>query len=139
MVAIYWDANALVDAVEKEGSALPRVMARLRSKGWSLLTSELSIAEVLVVPIRQEKAELMAIYDELLGNGRLVATIPVDRAVLIESAAVRARSSQKLPDSILVATASLAGCRFLVSSDKGLRLPKGLDRVAIEDAETIGT
>lgn len=139
MTAIYWDANALIDAVEKEGSDLPDVMARLRLKGWSLMTRELSIAEVLVVPIREEKTQIIAIYEELLGDGSLVETVPVDRAVLRESAAVRARSGQRLPDSIQVATATLSKCRFLISSDKGLRLPRGMDRVAIEDAETIGT
>lgn len=139
MQAIYLDANALIEAVEKEGSTLLRSMTALRSLGYRLVTSELSLAEVLVVPVKINEPELISIYEALLGGTELIEVAPVSRSILRESAAVRARTGQKLPDAIHVATAVLTECGLLISSDKGLRLPDGMKRVAVDDAETIGS
>jgi predicted nucleic acid-binding protein len=136
---IYLDANALIEAVEKEGSNLLRSLATFRSDGITLLTSELSLAEVLVVPMRMGDDDLMGIHESLLGENGLVATIPVDRAVLRESAFVRAKTGQKLPDAIHIATAALSDCEIFVSSDKRLRLPNPIRQVAADEVKSIGT
>lgn len=138
MSRIYLDANALIDAVERQDSRLAETLANLDARGWVLLTSQMSLAEILVVPIKEERTELIAIYDDLLGPDRLVRTVPVDEAVLRESAALRARSNQKLPDAIHVATARLSRCSILLSSDKGLKLPEEIRQVSIDGADAIG-
>jgi predicted nucleic acid-binding protein len=89
--------------------------------GLKLVTSELSLSEVLVGPIRLSDDILATAYLNLLTDDPIFELLPVTRDILIESSRIRARSSARLPDSVHVATAILSGCRLIVSYDRRLR------------------
>ena len=135
--SLYLDANALIAAVESPKPDLFNCMKRLKARGLELLSSELSLAEVLPNPVKQERADLIDIYEDIIRVGGLVTAIPVGRPILRISVELRTRFGGKLPDAIHLATATMSGCRVIVSSDKRLRLPEGLRRLAAEDVSAL--
>ena len=135
--SLYLDANALIAAVESPKPDLFNCMKRLKARGLELLSSELSLAEVLPNPVKQERADLIDIYEDIIRVGGLVTAIPVGRPILRISVELRTRFGGKLPDAIHLATATMSGCRVIVSSDKRLRLPEGLRRFAAEDVSAL--
>ncbi len=130
---IYVDANVLIEAVEGPGDTLLADPGSLVANGTRVVTSDLTLAEVPTRPVRERSVEIIAIYEELLSGRELIESLAVDRDVLRKSAETRAWLGGKLPDSIHVATAVLVGCSVIVSSDRRLRVPAGLTRVATSD------
>lgn len=138
MTSIYLDTNALIRLVETEDDLFDRLLDNVRDQGDRLCTSEFTLAEVLVIPLRENDVEKVGVYETLFADESAIAVIPVDRAVLRRSAELRAEDRGKAPDAIHVATAALSGCRILVSSDQRLRLPPGMTRVGTDDVLDIG-
>ncbi|WP_183191777.1 PIN domain-containing protein [Ancylobacter tetraedralis] len=130
----YLDTNAFIEAVETPGRTAEAFGMVLQRAGRSNLpiasvTSELTLAELLVKPIRDRDEALVAAYNNLLaGGGEAVATIPISLDILRDAARILAHhKGLKLPDAIHVATAERASCTQILSSDKrlqsGTRLP----------------
>ena len=120
---IYLDTNVFVVAVEGEEtdvrSAIWRLFAAGASKGAALVTSELSMAELLVKPLQLELNALAAIYSDLLSDGDGFAMVPVSRDILIRAAHIRKDDKAiKLPDAIHLATADHSGCSAFLTGDK---------------------
>ncbi|WP_187301296.1 MULTISPECIES: type II toxin-antitoxin system VapC family toxin [unclassified Aureimonas] len=134
MAAVYLDANILIESVEGPHADFLRLVRRLTGEGRRFVTSELTLAEVLTKPFAEASSDLLCIYEDLLAADGLVETLPVDRAVLRESARLRAEIGAKLPDMIHLATARLAGCEILVSNDKRLRDKGPIERLSILEA-----
>ncbi len=134
-VRLYVDTNILIYAVE---GARPEALALLEAVDAGVIavvTSELTLAEVLVAPLRNGQQDIAATYEALLGcdeSGRL-DVVPVSRTVLMESARLRATVGGKLPDAIHVATALTEGCGFLLTEDRLLVVPDNLRKLTLED------
>lgn len=133
---IYVDSPAIIYSIEKHP-----VYALAMLSLWSaadrgqlcVVTSEFTLAEVLVRPLREGDPGLAAEYRELLG-GTTVATVPVSRAVLEQAAALRAaHSTLRTPDAIHAATGLTLGCSAFVTNDKALRQVAGLPVCLIAD------
>lgn len=135
MIAAYLDANAIIRFVETDDDLLGILLERARRGALRLCTSEFTLAEVLVLPIRENNIELLEIYEELFSPGGDIDIVPVDRAILRRSAELRATFGSRAPDAIHVATAALAECSIFVSSDLRIHLPEGIGRI---DAEAVG-
>jgi len=131
---IYVDTNALIAIVET-GRPFP-VIERMLADGTALFyTSELTLAEILVVPFRDGDDALVATYQTMASAPSFLTFVPLDRDVLTAAARIRAEKAVKLADAIHVATAAALGCRVVLSSDRRLHLPAGIDRIAVEDAD----
>lgn len=122
---LYLDVNAIIDIVEGS-EAVAECFAELATAagqaGTTILTSELSLAEVLVKPLREQDFGLIVAYNNLLAGGHesQIQTVPVSREVLGLAARVRNRKkSIKLPDAIHIATAEVTKCDAIVTADKG--------------------
>ena len=123
------DANVFISAVEGHdtfASPAQELLAFVETGTANAFTSELTLAEVLVGPIRENNRKLVGDYEGLLGGQTAPTVLPVTRLVFREAANFRAMTRQKLPDAIHVATASLASCRHFISEDAGLKIPAGI-------------
>lgn len=142
LVRVYVDTNALVVAFETTGddSDAMKLLLNASLQGRvSLLTSELTLAEVLVVPERTGNVTLVRAYTQALIWSRAIELVAVTREILIETAQYRARAGQAtvdnadrrnfLPDSIHAVTAIRSGCSTFLANDKRIRLPSGIIRV----------
>lgn len=124
---VYLDANAFIGIVEGTGPRTDRLaplfdrIAEGRLAGW---TSELTLAEVLVQPLRRGDDETADAYRDVLSPRWRMVLVGVDRPILEAAAAIRARFPRlKLPDAIHVATCVQTGCAAFVSADRELPLP----------------
>ena len=133
----YLDTNVFIAAFETIGDH--------QGSAWSLLqavedgrligvTSELTLAELLVKPFERGAMDLAEAYDAMLTPSETLMVCAVDRRLLVEAARLRSsRPGLKLPDAIHVATAARTGCDVMISDDRGLagpamsRIPLGAD------------
>ncbi|BDA82664.1 hypothetical protein Sa4125_02060 [Aureimonas sp. SA4125] len=130
---VYLDTNAIIAFVEEQHKSL-RSIFEMSEKGMChLVTSQITLAEVLVRPMKEKQDWLIALYEELLHEDRLLDVRPIDMPILRESAKLRVALNGKLPDSIHVATALSEKCSVLISSDKRLRVPPGLRCISVDD------
>ena len=130
---VYLDTNAIIRFAESTDTDIIMLFDDAAAGILKLYTSELTLAETLVGPYKTENRRLAEEYETFLQSDDVMTVVPVDRDVLRLSAKLRAEWGGKAPDAIHVATASLQGCKIIVSSDGGLRLPPGMKRVPIEE------
>ena len=97
------------------------------------VTSALTLAEVLVVPFRNNNPGLAQKYEDFLSRGRGLHLVDIDRFILREAAYLRAVSSVKMPDAIQIATALRCGCSTLVTNDRKLPRIPGLKVLQLGD------
>jgi predicted nucleic acid-binding protein len=149
-MCVYLDSNVFIGAVEgtaPDAGAIRALLALADSRPGLLATSELSLAEVSVIPFehmnlspagstasrRADPAVLARDYGDLIADRPGMLLAHVDRSVLTRAAQVRAADKIiRLPDAIHVATAELCGCtHFLTADKKLLRRVKSLDVVPL--------
>jgi predicted nucleic acid-binding protein len=90
-------------------------------------TSELTLLEVLVKPLRDGNVTLATLYRHVLMGTTDFTCLPVSRAVLESAASLRATHGLKTPDAIHAASALDAGCVEFVTNDVGFRRIPGLN------------
>lgn len=79
--------------------------------------SVITAAELLIRPIRAGAADLTFIHTFLRGFPHL-HVLPVDLDVSVQAATIRATTRLPLPDALLVASATLAGCEVVITNDE---------------------
>ena len=131
---VYLDTNPLIYVTEGNPAFKDQIASlfeALDAADARLVTSELTLAEVLVRPLRDQDTGLVEAYERLFDT--LVEMQPVSREVLLLTAQLRAQtSSLRTPDAIHVATAKLVQASHFVSGDGGIRtLPDGMQRVQL--------
>lgn len=88
---------------------------------FSVITSVLTITEVLVYPLRQGNTALAQQYREILFNSQGLTTIEVFPDIAENAAQLRANYNLRTPDAIQMATAIRGGASFFLTNDA--RLP----------------
>lgn len=111
---------------------LEQFWATAKSGEISVVTSELTLLEVLVKPISLGRQLLIDAYDKLLLKSD-VRLLPIDSAILREAARLRATQNFKTPDAIHAATASLSNCGYLISNDLTFRRLADVQVVILSD------
>ncbi|HMD36803.1 MAG TPA: PIN domain-containing protein [Vicinamibacterales bacterium] len=86
-----------------------------------LVTSVLTLLEVLVVPYRARNLSLAERYETLLTRGRGIRLVDVSRDLLRVAAQLRATTTVGTPDAVQLAAAIAANCTTFVTNDR--RLP----------------
>ena len=99
----------------------------------SLVTSTVTIAEVLVHPLRSGRVELVQAYrDILLGSVGLTA-VPVSAEIAELAATIRAGHRSRTPDALQLATAVCSGAAAFITNDRGLPRLGNLEMVFLSD------
>lgn len=133
---IYLDACTIIELLEKttaEALALAELLAHAGGETTCLRTSELTLAEVLVDPLRglidqSPQSENPGSRDRhgwylanLAEDSILIRTCLVTRPVLMRAALMRARiGSMRMPDAIHAATAYEIACSHFITGDRRL-------------------
>ena len=131
---IYLDTNIWIYALEGFPAFAHELTALFQSIDQGHLTavtSELSLAEVLVKPIQNGNASQQDTYKQAISNAPNLQVIPVDRAILIEAAQVRATTSLKVTDALHAATALTAQCSTFLTYDQRFQVLSGLEVVLL--------
>lgn len=130
---VYVDANIVIRLIEVGDDEIRSFVEHLQARDGEMITSELTLTEVLVAPLRKADDGLIRHYEAFLQSGGGVSMVPISRAILRRSAELRARFRDKTPDAIHVASAEAAVCRFFVSGDKRLDVPETLTRIDVDE------
>jgi predicted nucleic acid-binding protein len=91
-----------------------------------LITSALTLLEVLVVPYRTGDHLLAARYESILTRSRGVRIADISRDHLRAAAQLRAKTGVKTPDSLQLVAALSAGCTAFLTNDRELPTVPGL-------------
>lgn len=126
---VYLDTNCVIYAVEciKPYDALPAPLwSAVDSRRLSLITSQLTLLEATIKPIRSTDARLEHLFREfLLASGGL-SLASIDLAVLDRAARIRAATRLATPDAIHAATALGATVSAFLTNDPKFRRVMGL-------------
>ncbi|MDJ0693127.1 MAG: type II toxin-antitoxin system VapC family toxin [Mastigocoleus sp. MO_167.B18] len=126
--AIYVDTSVVIYTIEGNPdyySLLEPLWSKFYAGEIQIISSDLTLMEVLVVPLRNGNNVLVADYEELLLSSQ-VQLIPINQSILRQAANLRATTSLKTPDAIHAATALSASCDQFITNDKGFRNAPGL-------------
>jgi predicted nucleic acid-binding protein len=91
-----------------------------------LVTSALTLLEVLVVPYRSGNHLLARRYEALLTQSRGVRVTEISRDHLRAAAQLRAATSVKTPDSLQLVAAMSARCTVFLTNDRDLPAIPGI-------------
>lgn len=99
-----------------------------------VVTSSLTLLEVLVLPLRAGNVALASQYADILTGSRGVRLVDIDRGQLLASAHLRAvHPGLRTPDAIQLAAALRGGCSVFVTNDRDLPETPGLRVVKLRD------
>ncbi|MBU2622915.1 MAG: PIN domain-containing protein [Proteobacteria bacterium] len=87
---------------------------------FAVVTSTITLLEVLVHPLRSNNRELAAEYRDILLNSRLM-TMEVSNTIAEQAARLRATHNIRTPDAIQISAALNAGASHFFTND--VRLP----------------
>lgn len=124
---VYLDANIFIYLLEgyiEFAPILHQLTDFIDSGKLQTFTSELSLAEVLVKPIRDKNFVLQKLYENAIQTTSNLSVRPIDRDTLIQAAKLRAKSinnAVRLPDTIHLATAQLHHCSYFITNDARLK------------------
>jgi predicted nucleic acid-binding protein len=91
-----------------------------------LVTSAVTLLEVLVVPYRANNKALADRYEALLTRSRGIRLIDLTRDQLRRAAQLRALTGVRTPDALQLTAAHDAGCTAFVTNDRRLPAVSGL-------------
>jgi predicted nucleic acid-binding protein len=97
-----------------------------------VVTSTLTLTEVLVHPYRDGNPDLAERYFQILLHARHLRMIALSPAIAAEAARVRADFQMKTPDAIQLATAKEGGATSFVTNDGELASIPGLRLICLE-------
>lgn len=121
MSRVFWDTNLFIYLFADYGRLSERVAAirqRMLDRGDELLTSTLTLGEILVKPIEAGDARLKATYEEALT--RAATLLPFARETAQVYADIRRDRSIRAPDAIQLACAAHARVDLFLTNDDRL-------------------
>lgn len=121
MSRIFWDTNLFIYLIEDCGKLSDRVAAireHMTERGDQLLTSSLTLGEILVKPIEAARDDLRLAYERALRSAALI--VPFDDGAAVAYAQVRQDRAIRPPDAIQLACAARAGCDLFITNDERL-------------------
>jgi predicted nucleic acid-binding protein len=122
MSRVFLDTNIFIYFIEDEGK-LGRMafelFEKLSKRRDEVLTSTLTLGEILTQPMRLGRHDLVSRYEEAL-NATGVRMLSFDRTAAREYARVRRDKTIRAPDALQLSVAASSGCDLFVTNDKQL-------------------
>jgi predicted nucleic acid-binding protein len=132
---VYVDTAIVIYSIEKFPDYFPLLepmWKQLQTSQIQVITSELTLLETLVMPLRNANTELISRYEAMLLSSE-ISLIPINQAILKAAARIRSTTNLKTPDAIHAATALNLGCTIFLTNDAGLRNVPALSVVVLKD------
>lgn len=122
MSRIFWDTNLFIYLFEDYGQfskTVAGLRAKMLARGDQLLTSTLTLGEILVKPAEQGDIELFGKYEEAIEATSLL--LPFDAPAAKVYASLRCDRALRAPDAIQLACAAAAGVDLFITNDTRLQ------------------
>ena len=121
MSRVFWDTNLFIYLLENRGAPARRVVElreQMLARGDQLLTSALTLGELLVKPIEAGRDDLCERYRESVQAAATV--VPFDVTAAAAYARIRCDRGIRPPDAIQLACAAAAGVDLFITNDERL-------------------
>jgi predicted nucleic acid-binding protein len=135
---VYLDTNPVIYSVEKHPVYWPLLQPlwqAAKAKSIEIISSDLTLMETLVGPLKVGDAALVNAYEQLFLQAQ-TRLLPITQTILRAAAQLRATTKLKTPDALHAATALGAGCALFVTNDSGFRGVASLPLVFLSDLLT---
>lgn len=140
MSRVFWDTNLFIYLFESFGPLSKQVASlrsRMNARNDYLVTSAMTLGEILVKPNQSGDASAVSYYRKLITSTATV--VPFDENAAAVYARIRTDRSLKPPDAIQLACAASAGVDLFITNDArlhpkqvpGIQFIVSLDRVPI--------
>lgn len=121
MSRIFWDTNLFLYLLQRFGEPSRRaadLRKRMLERGDELLTSALTMGEVMVHPVEHRNESVLGDIERAIPSGATV--LPFDGRAARRFAEIRASWPISASDAIQLACASVANCDLFVTNDDRL-------------------
>ena len=140
MSRVFWDTNLFIYLFESFGPLSKQVVglrSRMITRRDQLLTSAMTLGEILVKPNRSGDAKAVAYYQKLITATAIV--VPFEEKAALAYARIRTDRALRPPDAIQLACAASEGVDLFITNDArlhskqipGIHFIVPLDRVPI--------
>ncbi|MCA1991002.1 MAG: PIN domain-containing protein [Coleofasciculus sp. S288] len=131
---VYVDTAVVIYSVEFNPAywqLLQPLWAKLQANEIGIVSSELTLMESLVVPLRNGNTILTNTYEQLLSAQ--ISLVPISKTILKSAAQLQATTNLRTPDAIHAATALDASCTLFLTNDSGFRNVPNLPFVILSE------
>ncbi|MEO8395168.1 MAG: PIN domain-containing protein [Chloroflexota bacterium] len=101
------------------------------------VSSALTLTEILTLPLRLGKTELVNSYEEILLNGAHFYLAPIDTKTSRIAADLRARYNLKTPDALQVASALNESCDAFLTNDLSIKRITEIQILILDELELV--
>jgi predicted nucleic acid-binding protein len=140
MSRIFWDSNLFIyffEDYDELSLATKKLRGSMLRRGDQLLTSTLTLGEILVKPSERGDTVRCQMYEDALNRSAIL--LPFDVKTARRYASIRSNRSLKAPDAMQLACAGEAGVDLFVTNDhrfqgkqvEGIQFIVALDQVPI--------
>jgi predicted nucleic acid-binding protein len=98
-----------------------------------VVTSTITLTEVLVHPLRQNNPSLVHQYSDILLHQEHLTTVAVNSVIATLAAQLRATHNLRTPDAIQLATAIQSGASFFLTNDLRLSSVQDLEVLVLSE------
>ena len=107
----------------------------LKRRELRVVTSTITLMEVLVAPLKHNELDLVAKYRAVFSNVRDLSVITITQSLAEKAAVVRARATCNLhgPDAIQIATALHSKADFFLTNDRKLASITDVNVLLLDD------
>lgn len=133
---VYFDVNPIIYFIEQNTQFAETVAPIFEMIGEGSIvafTSELSLTEILIKPIRDNLNQVIQAHKELLLDPELFTLISPNQDTFLLAAELGGKSSMRTPDSIHMACAVQSKCKYFITNDKGIKSTKDVIVVQMSD------
>lgn len=136
---VYLDTAPLIYFLEDNLNYSAKLSAFFRANDdskFKIITSTITLMEVMVVPIRHNRTDIADAYKSILSNSNGIDLINVDEFVAEEAARIRAKYNKIKPgDSIHLATAIAFNADYFFTNDRDFDKVTEIKIVKLDDLE----
>ena len=135
---LYVDSAPLIYYVEENATYLEMmrmVVTIVDETDLVAYSSVLTLAEVLVLPLRQGDQRLVQAYQEVLLTGDDYELVVITPEVAVKAAEIRARYGLGTPDSVHLATALETGCDAFLTNDADFKRIRDIPILLLDELE----
>ena len=121
MSRIFWDTNLFIylfEGADEQAERVARLRRRMIERRDQLLTSTLTLGELLVKPLDAGRMDLARRYTQAMETA--AAILSFDQAAALAFAEIRRDRSIRPPDAIQLACAAAAGTDLFLTNDRRL-------------------
>jgi len=133
--SIYLDTSVVIYSVERIEpylTLLAPVWRQAEAGSFTLVCSELVLAEALVQPIRRNRPALEAAFRDVFAAPE-VRLVPATRQLWEDCAQLRAASNLSTADALHAVTALQTECALFITNDADFRRVEDLPAVVLND------